>query len=174
MSAAARRGLVELEVSDAERAGRTVGEPHVPTEAVVRRMARTLPMLGTTGEHRRSVAAVYRLGLTGEPGVAVPRLLEDPRLVLVRFPLLLPSTEVAVSVLTALRGEGIDAGAWYRPTLWPGPRRRVDLGYEPAASPVAEEVSARVVTLPTSPLVTTEAAHRTVEVVRSVVRAAAV
>ena len=33
-------------------------------------------MLGATGEHRRSVAAVYRLGLTGEPGVAVPRLLE--------------------------------------------------------------------------------------------------
>ena len=173
LSAAARRGLVELEVTDAERSGHSVGEPHVPTEAVVRRMARALPMLGATGEHRRSVAAVYRLGLTGEPGVAVPRLLEDPRLVLVRFPLLLPSTGVAEAVLAALRADGLDAGAWYRPTLWPGPRRRADLHYDPAGSPVAEDVSARVVTLPTSPVVTSEAAYRTVEVVRSVVRGAA-
>ncbi|HSP59908.1 MAG TPA: DegT/DnrJ/EryC1/StrS family aminotransferase [Ornithinimicrobium sp.] len=172
LSAAAERGLVDLDVSDAERSGRTVGEPHVPSEAVLRRMARTLPLLGTTGEHRRAVAAVYRLGLTGEPGVSMPRLLEDPGLPLVRFPLLVPSTEVAERVLSALRADGLDAGAWYRPTLWPGPRRRADLHYDPAGSPVAEEVSARVVTLPTSPMVTPEAAHRTVEVVRSVVRGA--
>ncbi|MGD8200324.1 DegT/DnrJ/EryC1/StrS family aminotransferase [Ornithinimicrobium sp. W1679] len=170
LSAAAERGLVELDVTDAERSGRSVGEPHLPSEDVLRRMRRTLPVLGTTGEHRRAVAAVYRLGLSGEPGVAVPRLLEDPATTLVRFPLLVPSTEVAEAVLAALRGEGLDAGAWYRPTLWPGPRRRSDLHYDPSGSPVAEEVSARVLTLPTSPLVSIEAAHRTVEVLRPVVR----
>lgn len=152
-----------------ERSGRVTGEPTRLPGAVVEEVLHHIPRTQEWAAHRRTVAAVYRDGLVGVPGVTVPRLLDDPALALVRYPVLLDGPDRAEAVVRGLRGEGLAPDRWYSPTLYPGADDAAAFGYEPTLSPVAEEVSRRVVTLQTAPFVTPEAGARAVEVVRDVV-----
>ena len=150
-----------------QRSGRVAGEPTRPPGAVLEEVLHHIPRIGEWSAHRRATAAVYRDGLAGAPGVTVPRLLDDPTLTLVRYPLLLDGADRAEAVVAALRAEGLSPDRWYHPTLHPGPTDPQVFGYDPAGSPVAEDVSRRVVTLQTAPFVTAQAAARAVEVVRA-------
>ncbi len=152
-----------------ERSGRVAGEPTRLPGAVVEEVLHHIPRTQEWAAHRRTTASVYRDGLSGVPGVTVPRLLDDPALTLLRYPVLLDGPEQAQRVVAALRGEGLSPDRWYAPTLYPGADDAAAFGYGPGLSPVAEEVSRRVVTLQTAPFVTPAAAARTVEVVRDVV-----
>ena len=57
-------------------------------------------------------------------------------------------------------------GRWYRPLLFPGPSDPVAFGYEAGSCPRAEDVSARILNLPTAPFVDETAAARSVDVLR--------
>ena len=167
LSVAASAGLVDLAIMPSEREGRVAGEPTALSGAALSAVARAIPSLGPSSEHRRRVATVYRLGLAGVAGVKVPRLLDDPALTLVRYPLLLESPGRAEAAFAALEAEGLVPGRWYRPTLFPGASDPADFAYDPGTSPVAEDASARVLNLQTAQFVTPEAARRAVEVVRA-------
>lgn len=167
LSAVASAGLADLAIMPSERRGRVAGEPTALTGAALRDVARNVPGLARSAEHRRRIATVYRVGLAGAPGVHVPRLLDDPGLTLVRYPLLLGSADRAEAAFAALQSEGLVPGRWYRPTLFPGAVDPADFAYDPASSPVAEDASARVLNLQTADFVTPEAARRAVEVVRA-------
>jgi hypothetical protein len=52
-------------------------------------------------------------------------------------------------VFLALRAQGIYAGHWYRPALFPGVEDPTAYGYEPGTLPITEDVIARIVNLPT-------------------------
>lgn len=167
LSAAASAGLVDLAIMPSERAGRVAGEPTALAGAALRAVAHSLPGLTRSAEHRRRIATIYRVGFAGVSGVTVPRRLDDPGLTLVRYPLLLASPGAAEATFAALQAEGLVPGRWYRPTLFPGVTDPRAFAYDPASSPVAEDVSARVLNLQTAPFVTPEAAQRAVEVVRA-------
>ncbi|WP_022920897.1 DegT/DnrJ/EryC1/StrS family aminotransferase [Ornithinimicrobium pekingense] len=166
LALAASAGLVDLAIMPSERQGRVAGKPAALSGPALRDVARAVPSLGRSAEHRRRIATLYRVGLAGVPGVVVPRLLDDPGVTLVRYPLLLSSPGRAEAAFAALQAEGLVPGRWYRPTLFPGVDP-ADFAYDPAASPVAEDVASRVLNLQTAEFVTPEAARRTVEVVRA-------
>jgi dTDP-4-amino-4,6-dideoxygalactose transaminase len=167
LAVAASAGLVDLAIMPSEREGRVAGEPTALSGAALRDVARSIPRLPGYAEHRRRIATIYRVGFAGVPGVTVPRRLDDPTLTLVRYPVLLASPGAAEAAFAALQAEGLVPGRWYRPTLFPGAADPDAFGYDPAASPVAEDVSGRVLNLQTAPFVTPEAAQRAVEVVRA-------
>jgi hypothetical protein len=167
LAAAASAGLVDLAIMPSEREGRVAGEPTALAGAALRDVARSIPHLSVYAEHRRRIATIYRVGFAGVAGVTVPRRLDDPGLTLVRYPLLLQSPGAAEATFAALQAEGLVPGRWYRPTLFPGVPDPDAFAYDPAASPVAEDVSGRVLNLQTAPFVTPEAAQRAVEVVRT-------
>jgi dTDP-4-amino-4,6-dideoxygalactose transaminase len=167
LSTAASVGLVDMAIMPSERWGTVAGEPTVLSYPALREVVGAVGGLAATMEHRRRTGATYRQGLSGVPGVTIPRLFDDPSLSLVRFPLLLASPERAEEVFAALAADGLVPGRWYRPTLFPGPADARLFHYDPATCPVAEDASARVLNLPTAPFVTPEAARRSVEVVRA-------
>lgn len=166
LDVAANLGLVDLAIMPSERAGRVAGEPTALAGAALRDVARALPDLERIAEHRRRTAAIYRSGLAGVAEVTVPRLLDDPALTLVRYPMLLSTPGRAEAAFAALQAQGLVPGRWYRPVLFPGARDPRDFAYEPGTSPVAEDAAARVLNLQTATFVTAEAAQRAVDVVR--------
>lgn len=163
---AARTGLVEEVIMASERDGAIAGEPSRLTGTALTAVARELPGLGPNQRHRRRVATLYREGLSEVAGVTRPGELDRPERTLVRYPILLPSAERAQACFTALQQEGLVPGLWYRPLLFPGPTDHAPFAYDPATCPVAEEVSSRILNLPTAPFVTEQLARRAVAVVR--------
>lgn len=164
---AARTGLVEKVIQTSELAGTVSGEPTALTGPALAAVARELPALAASQRHRRRTAAIYREGLEQVPGVELATTLDVPGRAMVRYPVLLGSTERAEAVFAALAAEGLVPGRWYRPLLFPGPSDPAAYAYAPGTSPVAEDVSARILNLPTAPFVTEAAARRAVEVVRT-------
>lgn len=170
VSLAARTGLVEEVIMASEREGEIAGQPTRLTGSALTAVARELPALVANQRHRRRVARLYREGLAGVDEVTCPPALDEPERTLVRYPILLPSLAQAQACFTALQDEGLVPGLWYRPLLFPGPTDPVPFAYDPATCPVAEEVSGRILNLPTAPFVTEEMARRAVSVVQAVVR----
>jgi dTDP-4-amino-4,6-dideoxygalactose transaminase len=163
---AARTGLVEEVIMASERGGDIAGEPSILTGTALAAVARELPGLAASQRHRRRVAAIYREGLAELSGVSRPAALDEPDRTLVRYPILLSSAERAQTCFTSLQDEGLVPGLWYRPLLFPGPTDPAPFAYDPATCPVAEDVSSRILNLPTAPFVTQEMARRAVALVR--------
>jgi perosamine synthetase len=98
---------------------------------------------------REAIAARYRAALAGVPGLRVPRVLEGGRHAWHIFPVLVDGPRVRAdrdTVVAALRAENIGAavhyGAVYRHPHY------ASLGYRAGLCPVAEDVCARILTLP--------------------------
>lgn len=166
VSLAARTGLVEEVIMASEREGEIAGQPTRLTGSALTAVARELPALAANQRHRRRVARLYREGLAEVGEVTRPAALDAPDRTLVRYPILLPSAERAHACFTALQEEGLVPGLWYRPLLFPGPTDPGPFAYDPASCPVAEDVSSRILNLPTAPFVTEPMARRAVELVR--------
>lgn len=167
VSLAARTGLVEEVIMASEREGEIAGRPTRLTGSALAAVARELPGLAANQRHRRRVADLYREGLAEVGEVTRPPALDEPDRALVRYPILLPSPQRAQACFTALQEEGLVPGLWYRPLLFPGPTVPGPFAYDPATCPVAEDVSSRILNLPTAPFVTEQMARRVLEVVRS-------
>lgn len=163
---ASATGLVEQVIPASERAGTVAGRPTSLSGPALAAVARELPALAASQRHRRRTAALYRHGLADAPGVTLAPVLDVPERSMVRYPLLLDSTERAEAVFAALAAEGLVPGRWYRPLLFPGPTDAGAYAYTSGSCPVAEDVSARILNLPTAPFVTEDAARRAVTLVR--------
>ncbi len=102
--------------------------------------AEALAQLPAIEARRLAATDAYALALGGD-------LAGQP---LVRYPVLVPAGVDAAAVVTrALRAQGIYAGTWYRPALFPGVADPATYNYEPGTLPVTEDVIARIVNLPT-------------------------
>jgi dTDP-4-amino-4,6-dideoxygalactose transaminase len=166
LSLAADAGLVDLAIMPAERAGRVAGRPSRLDGPALADVLRHLPDLEEVRAHRRRTAGLYRAGLTDVAGLTLPAALQADDLTLVRFPLLLGTAELAAAAFDALAAEGLVPGRWYRPLLFPGPTDPAAFGYRAGSCPRAEDVSARILNLPTAPFVDETAAARSVDVLR--------
>lgn len=166
---AARAGVVDTPIMPAELQGRVAGTPSALTGPALVQVAEALGDLEANRAHRRTVATLYREGLAEVAGAHTPAALDEPGRVLVRYPVLLDSAATAQESFRVLEARGAVPGRWYRPLLFPGPGDPDAFGYRPGSCPVAEDVSARILNLPTAGFVTEAAARGTVAAVRDLV-----
>ena len=126
-------------VAQAEREGRLAHGAVGASGWVVDEASQALTQLPAIEAKRAAATSAYADALGGDFG-------GQP---LVRFPLLVPAGKDAQSVFSALRAQGIYAGTWYRPALFPGVADPAIYGYVPGTLPITEDVIARIVNLPT-------------------------
>lgn len=112
-----------------------------PNRTVARLVTGQLARGGAVGAHRRAVVAAYdaAAGVVREP------------LPLVRYPLVTDDIEGFERVL-AQRGWDAE-GRWFDAPLHPASSRPEAFGYRYGSAPAAEALAARVVNLPTHPLI---------------------
>ncbi len=72
--------------------------------------------------------------------------LQEP---LLAFPIIFKTTEKANAAYDMLTSQGFFIRRWYSPLLYPGPNSLKRYHYNPKKSPIAEDVSQRVLCLPT-------------------------
>lgn len=125
-------------VSRAEREGRLQHEAVAASGWVASTATAALADLPAIEARRLAAADAYSAALGGPSG--------QP---LVRFPVLVPPGTDADAVVRALTAQGIYAGTWYRPALFPGAIDPAAYGYVPGTLPVTEDIMARIVNLPT-------------------------
>lgn len=139
-----RLGLHEPPVAPLEQDGKLAHPPLRPSGWVERTMLAALAWSGHVQARRAATTDVYLRELAG---VDVPAAARGP---LVRFPFYAPDAQVAEHLVTRLRAEGVPAGRWYRPALFPGPSDPAVYDYEPGTLPVTADLVERVVNLPTT------------------------
>lgn len=175
-------GSVRPGVAKLFRASRLFVQPIMPSEAyghsygaartlspgIVRGIMAELQAYDEQLAHRRERVAQYRAGLA-EANCVLPGAAADGDGALVRFPLLLASAQKANEAFAHLQRAGLNPGKWYRPLLFPGVGRteqRDVYGYEDSQCPVAEDVSARIINLPTGQGVSEEKAKEIIRELR--------
>ena len=139
-----RLGLHEPPVAPVERAGRLAHPPLRPSRWVERTVLDALAWSGHEQARRAATSAVYARELAG---LDMPAVDGAP---LVRFPFYAPDPAAAERVVETLRVEGVLAGRWYRPALFPGPTDPALYRYAPGSLPITEDLVERVVNLPTT------------------------
>ncbi|HDS11590.1 MAG TPA: hypothetical protein ENN77_01650, partial [Candidatus Wirthbacteria bacterium] len=115
---------------------------------------------------RRSVAARYRAELQLD---GAEHLLEseNTRPIYMRYNLL---TRQARQLIQEARSQAMLLGNWYSPAMAPSGVDCRAIFYDPDTCPIAEDASAKVVNLPTYPLMKEEDVDRVIELVRDVLQ----
>jgi hypothetical protein len=126
-------------VAQSEREGRLAHDAVGTTGWIEAEAAAALATLPVVEAQRKAATDAYADALGGGPH-------GQP---LLRYPVLAPPGADAAAVFFALRAQGIYAGHWYRPALFPGVEDPAAYGYEPGTLPITEDVIARIVNLPT-------------------------
>jgi perosamine synthetase len=111
-----------------------------------------LPKLEQFLAAREAIAERYLVALKDLPGIAIPRVAPDVRHAWHIFPVLVEPARLRVGrddVFAALRAEGIGVTLHYVPAYWHPYYER--LGYPRGLCPVAEDVTARLFSLPIFP-----------------------
>lgn len=157
--------LFRSPIVPAEQRGQNYESPQRMSKAVARKVSAAMKDLLVNMEHRAMIAQLYGSSLQGAK-FAIPAALVGS-VVCVRFPLLAPSAEVADEFFRNMRAKGYAIGKWYRPLLFPGPDSYDTYHYTMGSCPVAEDVSARIINLPTGPDVTEKTAKDIVDEIRS-------
>ncbi|HXI56533.1 MAG TPA: UDP-4-amino-4,6-dideoxy-N-acetyl-beta-L-altrosamine transaminase [Polyangia bacterium] len=119
---------------------------------------------------RREIVARYRQGLSGVDGIEIGVEADDVQAAWHLFAIQLRGGRPARDALhLALRQQGIGTQVHYIPVnSFPFYRQ---LGFDPAATPIASGVSERILSLPLFPAMSDEDVERVVGAVRSVMRA---
>lgn len=152
-------GLYEPAIHPRELEGRNWGKPAKPSNWMVKQALYALQNL-PENNRQRSEATKYYFDNLPSSVVSV----QPSNTPLVRFPILAKSDKLAVELFTTLRKHGIYSGKWYRPTLFPGVKPET-YSYNREKCPIAEDLSARIVNLPTK--ISLEEAKEIVDVLRS-------
>lgn len=134
--------------------------PALPAAWMVRHVLVALGELPAVEQQRQTAAEMYTTAARKSGTLTVPDGAQQAA-PYVRFPVLLSSAAEADSMFAKLRAHGFYAGKWYRPTLFPGVVSQAAYGYDPTTCPVAEDISQRIINLPTNVSATTaqEIAH---------------
>ena len=147
-----RRGVFEPAVAASEREGVVAHEPTLPSPWVAEQALTALEGLASNARGREAAVAAY-LATWGERTAAlgVPAsVTASPVLPLLRMPVFLADTASADAAIAEVAAMGHYAQAWPRPLLLPGVTDAAAFGVgDGFGCPVAEDLSARVVALPT-------------------------
>lgn len=139
--------LFQPAIMPEELLGRNFDPPAKPNNWVLKKMLEGLKKYSSIIENRRSVTAVY---LQDFPvNLTLPKSISEG-FAPVRLPVLCENKLEATRLFSVLRENGHYSGKWYMPTIFPGV---VDPGlynYDPELFPVAENISSRILNLPTN------------------------
>lgn len=147
-STVARAGLFTPPIAPRELQGHQAAYPALPTAWMVKQVIQALADLPTLEQRRQTAAAIYGAA-SKTADIAVPKGAQQAA-PYVRFPVVLPDAATANELFAGLRSRGVYAGKWYRPTLFPGVVSRQAYYYDAARCPIAEDVSSRIINLPTN------------------------
>jgi hypothetical protein len=161
-AALTRLGVFEPAIAAVEKAGELPYPPMRPSDWILRQMAEQLPKLVEIENQRAAAVAVYAEGLANNAAVTIPAAARRPA-PLLRFPLYATDNAAAEKLIDHLTKNGVFAGRWYRPELFPGAVDPSKYHYDPADPelPITREATARILNLPTN--VTEAEANRIVE-----------
>lgn len=150
---ATRRALTaarvfEPAIAPVESRGGLPYPPMAPSDWVSAQVAAGLRGLDDVETARAATVATYRRELAGL--VEVPAAIGDGA-PLVRFPFFAADGATAERLVAGLNRQGVYAGRWYRPVLFPGVVDPAAYGYDPAdpALGTTRDLVERVVNLPT-------------------------
>lgn len=156
-----KAGLFQPAIMPDELQGKNHDRPAQPDVFVLKEMLHGLKQYKSVIKKRQEVAATYVKGLAA---TRIPSSIPPEGYAPTRFPLLCRDAAEAQHLFDALRLAGHYSGKWYRPTLFPGVPDMKLYNYDPELCPVAEDISARILNLPTN--ITTSEAKEIVDVIR--------
>lgn len=140
-------GLFQPAIMPQEVRGKNQDAPSAPNEFILEGMLKGLASFDATTTLRRSVAAVYQTGMPQE--YTIPAALQ-PGCAPVRFPVICADQQIAAALFDKLRAHGHYSGKWYRPIPFPGIQDQSLYKYDASSCPTAEDISARILNLPTN------------------------
>ena len=124
--------------------------PGVLASVVVERLARIEYNL----RHRENITQVY-LNNVFPKGISIADSIRSNLLPLVKFPVVTKDEKQRDEMRTYLQSEGIYISDWYDPVVYPEETDLKLMRYVKGSCPVAEDISKRVINLPTGSYVTT-------------------
>lgn len=139
-------GVFEPAIMPDELLGKNHHRPARPSRFMLETMLDGLQNYDTTITTRRRAARVYRQHL---PASLIPSGLAKD-CAPARFPIIAPDSRASEQLFSDLRRAGYYSGKWYRPVIFPGTPRAELYHYTPMHFPVAEDISGRIVNLPTN------------------------
>lgn len=139
-------GVFEPAIMPDELLGKNHHRPARPSRFMLETMLDGLQNYDTTITTRRRAARVYRQHL---PASLIPSGLAKD-CAPARFPIIAPDSRASEQLFSDLRRTGYYSGKWYRPVIFPGTPRPELYHYTPTHFPVAEDISGRIVNLPTN------------------------
>ncbi len=144
-----RVGVLELPIMPLEKEAQTYGSCCRLAPLLTRKIVkRTEGSVGNIA-HRMKLVEYYRNALAESATLSVPAQFLSESGAWVRFPVVCGTSEQAKALFERLTAQKLSPGRWYRPTLFPGVEHSI-YGYDPGMCPVAEDVSAKIINLPTS------------------------
>jgi dTDP-4-amino-4,6-dideoxygalactose transaminase len=146
-SVVTKLGLFESAIMPDEVAGKNHDAPAQPSAFMLQEMADALEHYEQILKKRREAAEVYLDAMPSE--FTVPKGMGKSAAP-VRFPVLCKDKATAQHLFDALRAEGHYSGKWYRPILFPGTLNPAPYNYDSESYPAAEDISARILNLPTN------------------------
>lgn len=145
----ARLRLFEAAITPLERRGKNSGTPARPSNWILQRIVDELNVYDANLAGRQAATQAYLSAFGERDDFTIPAGIV-PDGVYTRFPVLCRTAKQASALFTRLAKQGLHPGKWYRPTLFPGPADQALYSYDPTLCPVAEDISARIVNLPTN------------------------
>lgn len=145
----ARLRLFEAAITPLERRGKNSGKPAYPSNWILQRIVAELSVYDTNLDGRQAATQAYLNAFGKRDDFTIPAGIV-PDGVYTRFPIVCQTAEQASLLFARLAKQGLHPGKWYRPTLFPGPADQALYSYDPASCPIAEDISARILNLPTN------------------------
>lgn len=143
-SASIKAKILEPPISYIEQEGKQ-GKAYAPTLWVNQKILEQLPTLPINYDRRLRNVAHYHKLLKSEKFNTLCDLSEP----LLAFPILFKDQQQANLAYDLLMTAGFFIRRWYSPLLFPGPASNHIYHYNPKSAPIAENISPRVLCLPT-------------------------
>ena len=139
-----KAGMLEPAIYPFEQDGRQ-DEPKTTNKYINERILEQLEILKSNYIRRSANVELYQSKLKSKHFEKITKLQEP----LLAYPILFESTEKANRAYDMLTAEGYFIRRWYSPLLYPGPNNLSTYRYNPKKAPIAEDISRRILCLPT-------------------------
>ena len=139
-----KAGILEPPIYPFEQDGQQ-DEPLTTNKYINERILNQLEILRSNYIRRSANVDLYHATLRSKHFAKVSKLKEP----LLAFPILFETEDKANQAYDMLSSEGFFIRRWYSPLLYPGPNSLKIYRYNPKNAPIAEDVSRRVLCLPT-------------------------
>lgn len=145
----AKMKLFEAAILPKELSGSNCGLVSRPRSWMIKKVLEGLENYDKQIKNRTTISDFYRVSFLNHEKLVLPKgcQAEGP---LLRLPLLYPTPEAAEQAFHDLQKSGFFVGKWYRPTLFPGPSDPNIYNYDRELCPVSEDLSTRIINLPTN------------------------